>query len=545
MLKQGRFIFILLMVIYFLGKNLNPFDLRMFDFHDDTQPARIEQFTKSISAGIIPPRMGPDLSYGLGFPVFNFYAPFSYWITTGIHLVGIPIPIAIKTSFLLAVVFSFITMYLLLRRFFSQEGSLFGGIIYASSLWFAIEIFIRGNLGEIWFLTLFPLSIYTVHRLAEQKSKTIFICTVFILSALFTVHNVLSLISFFLIGTLILFMPNKKYLFLAFIFALLLSSYFLFPALIESKLTYASFVAENTNFHDHFLCIWQIWQAPHWEFGGSGPGCDADTMPFTLGKFHIIFGVLGIILFLFRIRNSNLKHKNILLFVLLFGSVSLLLTTYQSSFIWDALSPVFSLFQFPWRFLIFGSFLFAFFSAYLFHTIQVPYKQIAVFFLMAFILFNSSKYFSKPWLYSVDEYSNNLISSKYIGQKGAYHMAEYLPKTADYIYWRSIENKPVLVMKPGGYQKEYVIDKSGTVIVDVHYFPFWQIKLNGGKIIPKVFDRLGRPIIAGKYHDRVTVIYKQTLIEQLGNFLSFGTILLLISILIYKPLWNKLKYILK
>ena len=275
-----------------------------------------------------------------------------------------------------------------------------------------------------------------------------------------------------------------------------------------------------------------------------GPGCYRDTMPFTLGKLHIILGFLGIITFLIRFKDEK-KQRKLFLFLLLVGIFSLFLTTYQSSFIWDLLSPVFSLFQFPWRFLVFGSFLFAFFAGYLAHTLPIPYKKIVLTLLIGIFLFNSSKYFSKPWLYSVDEYNNNLASNKFIGQKAAYHMAEYLPKTANYAFWRSIENKPFKVGKLRGVSKEYIIEHTGFTTVDVHYFPFWQIEINGKNVIPDKFDLLGRPQMYAQNQDRITVFYRETLIEKMGNLVTLATLLFLMSILIYKPLWNKLKPLLK
>lgn len=544
MAKKIIFLLVFVALVFFLGKNLNPFDPRMFDFHDDTQPARIQQFAKNIISGIIPPRMGPDLSQGLSFPVFNFYAPTSYWITTGLHLVGIPIPLAIKTSFLLAIILSFIAMSLLLNRFFSHDASLLGGVVYASSIWFAIEIFVRGNLGEIWFLVLFPLSLFILHLHSEKGSRLTLILAVLILSGLFTVHNVLSLVSLLVIGLFILLLPQKKQLLFIFALALILSSYFLIPALLESHLTYASYVAEKTSYHDHFLCAGQIWSAPRWEFGGSGPGCYRDTMPFTLGKLHILIGTLGILAFLLRL-NKESKYKNIFLFILVIGITSLFLTTYQSSFIWDLLSPIFSLFQFPWRFLVFGSFLFAFFAGYLMHTLHIPHKRIVTCLLIGVFLYSSSKYFSKPWLYSVDEFNNNLASVKYIAQKGAYHMAEYLPGTANYDYWRSVEGKNLLIEKPGGFQKKYAIKNTGIVTLDIHYFPFWQIKVNDQLVLPDKFDLLGRPQISVQSQDKITVFYQETLIEKLSNIITLSVVLLLMSILIHKPLWNKLKPLLK
>ena len=36
----------ILAIILFLGRDLNPFSSSFFTFHDETQPARIQQFTK-------------------------------------------------------------------------------------------------------------------------------------------------------------------------------------------------------------------------------------------------------------------------------------------------------------------------------------------------------------------------------------------------------------------------------------------------------------------------------------------------------------------
>ena len=91
-------------ILFTLSKLLNPLDPRMFNFHDDTQAARIQQMALSIKSLHIPPRLAPEFSHNLGFPVFNFYAPTAYWITTGLHLVGFSIPMALKLSFFLTII---------------------------------------------------------------------------------------------------------------------------------------------------------------------------------------------------------------------------------------------------------------------------------------------------------------------------------------------------------------------------------------------------------------------------------------------------------
>ena len=87
-MKKIVFVIVLLLIIFFLGRNLNPFSSTMFTFHDSTQPARVQQFVLNLKTLKIPPRIAPDFSFKLGFPVFNFYAHFSYWLTVLINLTG-------------------------------------------------------------------------------------------------------------------------------------------------------------------------------------------------------------------------------------------------------------------------------------------------------------------------------------------------------------------------------------------------------------------------------------------------------------------------
>ncbi|MBI4973515.1 hypothetical protein HZC27_02825 [Candidatus Roizmanbacteria bacterium] len=563
-----------LSIAFTLAKILNPLDPRMFNFHDDTQAARIQQMTVNLKSGHIPPRLAPTLSYGLGFPVFNFYAPFSYQITTGFHLLGMSIPMALKFSFFLSVVLSFVTMFLLLQTFFGFLPSILGGVAYSSSLWFAVEIFVRGNLAECWFLVLFPLALYVLIMNSRKQSKYLMAFSVFIVAFTLTVHNVFSLLALVILTAFILLFKNKKRNFLILALGLLLSSYFLVPAISELSLTYAAQNAQRTHYEDHFLCANQIWSSPKWEFSGSTAGCENDGMPFTLGKIHIILGALGIAVFLFDVFKNKTKKfssEQTSLYVLVLTIVSLFLTTYQSSFIWTVLSPVLSLFQFPWRFLLFGAFGLAYFIAYLFNRIELKNYRVAgvlTIITICLLIFTSVKFFSKPWLMSYDEYASAYMSENYISRTVAYNMAEYLPKTANYDYWRSFDsqihpgkdllvgvtqNAPIetqdvsslKIIKNDPFSKTVSINKSSTIKINIHYFPFWEIKINGDKMIPDKFDSLGRPIIILSQSSTITVIYKETLLETISNIISLIVLIMTGALIFYKPLWNKLKPLLK
>src|SRR5258706_6997293 len=60
-----------------------------FPMHDDTQVARVFEMKKSLNDGMFPVRWVADLGYGYGYPIFNFYAPFAYYLGGFLNLVGL------------------------------------------------------------------------------------------------------------------------------------------------------------------------------------------------------------------------------------------------------------------------------------------------------------------------------------------------------------------------------------------------------------------------------------------------------------------------
>ena len=59
-----------------------------FPIHDDTQVQRVFEMKTALKDGMFPVRWVPDLGYGYGYPIFNFYAPLPYYIGGFINLLG-------------------------------------------------------------------------------------------------------------------------------------------------------------------------------------------------------------------------------------------------------------------------------------------------------------------------------------------------------------------------------------------------------------------------------------------------------------------------
>src|SRR4030066_2267804 len=127
-----KFLFFLITVLLFIymSSPINPLDGRMYNFHDETQLARVSQFILNLKNFNFPPRIAPNMSFGLGLPLFNFYAPFSYWITSVFTVFGITLIYALKFSFFIALLLSFIGMFLFCRKFFDYFLSWLGATLY-------------------------------------------------------------------------------------------------------------------------------------------------------------------------------------------------------------------------------------------------------------------------------------------------------------------------------------------------------------------------------------------------------------------------------
>jgi len=536
---------ILVGILFFLGRDLNPFDTKTFIAHDETQAARVSEFTLNIVHGHIPPRISPNMSYGMGYPLFNYYAPFAYWVTSAIHLTGLPIIPSLEISYLLALTVGYIGMVQFLKKYVSRWGSLIGGILYVTSPFLAVDIFVRGNLAEVWFLALLPISLCL---LTKVNKKGLFI-TSLMLSFLFSVHNIFSLLA---VGIVLVYsiLVKNKFAFFSIGGGLLLSSYFLIPAIVELPLVHAKSVATLTQYTDHFICPSQLWSSP-WGYGGSVPGCQWDGMSFMLGKIHLLMGGIGIVFLVWNlVIKQNKKYQSIMISVAILLIGSIFMTTKYSTQIWLVFKGILALFQFPWRFLLVAIFGLSFFGAYAF-SIQSKYisKQITllIFILLSIGIFGLNAHFFQGNNLPNTEYNKRFISKEYIQNNAAYKVAEYLPISADYDMWRIFENNKFkstsdIPKRAEGLFKRTILQKAGQdAIINIHNAPYWNITSDGNSLVPESYDNIGRPIIIGIDSNReIQITYHQTKLQQIANTITLSGGIVLIS---YSYVWNKKKNI--
>lgn len=359
-------IFIIIILSYFA---IAPFlKTGFFPMHDDTQVARVFEMTKSLKSGMFPVRWVFDLGYGLGYPIFNFYAPLSYYFGAIFMLVGFNALLATKITMILGIILAGIFMYLFTKELFGKTGGIVSALFYIYAPYHALDIYVRGDVAEFWAYAFIPLVFFGLWKISKKGNWNFILITALGMAGITLSHNLTAMMAspFIILYTLILsifLIRNREYkkiyyMILSLILGVAISAFYWFPALLEMKNTNVlSQIGGGSHFPDHFACIAQLWSSP-WGFGGSTKGC-VDGLSFMIGKAHILLSFLSFILITVLIFWKKIKLNDekvvIGLFAFLGFIFSAFLTIDASLFIWKDISLM-AFFQFPWRFLLMVSF---------------------------------------------------------------------------------------------------------------------------------------------------------------------------------------------
>jgi len=354
-LKKNCGLFIVLILSFWA---IQPFFVSgFFPMHDDTQVARVFEMGKVLQNGIFPVRTVPDLGYGYGYPIFNFYAPLAYYVGAAFMFLGFDALVATKLMMALGIILAGIFMYLLAREFFGEFGGIASSLFYLYASYHAVDIYVRGDVAEFWAYAFIPLAFLGIYK------RNIPIGTIGF-AAIILSHNLTAMMiaPFLLIVILLnsyIALKNKKSFIinhssLILFLGLAISAFYWIPALLEMKYTNVlSQVGGGADFRNHFVCIGQLWDSL-WGFGGSVTGC-TDGLSFKIGKLHMIISIVAFILILCFNKIRKSKNGAIILFSFLGFFLSVFLTLEVSKPIWEAI-PTMAFVQYPWRFLILISF---------------------------------------------------------------------------------------------------------------------------------------------------------------------------------------------
>ncbi|HUD44631.1 MAG TPA: 6-pyruvoyl-tetrahydropterin synthase-related protein [Patescibacteria group bacterium] len=534
-----------------------------FSMHDDTQVQRVYEMAKALMDGMFPVRWSTDLGYGYGYPMFNYYAPFIYYLGAWISFVGFSFITSTKIMIGIGILLSGLGMYLLANKLFGRFAGLVAVVLYMYAPYHALDIYVRGDMAEAFAYSLIPFVFYSFLLVDKRRKLAILLGSVsyglLIIShnlTAFMVTPILLLISLYLI---IKSWRRREYMNIAAILAIIIlgilfSAFYWLPAITELHDTnVASITKGGSDFHDNFVCLPQLWNSP-WGFGGSAPGC-VDGLSFRIGKIHIVLAVLALIslfgLVFSRIRKKLLKKLNIGLIVGIYVGLilSIFLTLQMSVAFWDAFSFM-SFFQFPWRFLILIIFFISLAGGLCIYIFEIlfagikfkPYiLSIMCLLIIVVTFFTDAKLFRPQTIYSVtDSYYLNRTNLLWTTSKTS---DEYMPqefykpnnKTEALRYNLISGSSQILVknLKQSANNIEFTTYSLKTQKILVHLAPFpgWKVFLNNVGIVPET-DVNGYLLSLPAGSQQVRFIFMSTFMENIANFISLTGIAVLIIVII-------------
>lgn len=527
------------------------FHTGFFPMHDDTQPSRVFEMGKALRDGMFPVRWIRDLGYGYGYPLFNFYAPLAYYVG-GLFSLVMDSLFATKIMIALGMIFSGLTMYLLGKSLWGKWGGIFSGILYLFAPYHAVDLYVRGDIAELWAYAFFPLALLGVWLCYQKPNWQNMAVGAVGFAGVILSHNLsaflfapfLFLAIFFAIvfsirkqGVKILYMAGVG------IFGILLSSWYIFPVFSEMKYTNVlSQVGGSADFHEHFVCLYQLWQS-QWGFGGSVVGC-TDGFSFMIGKLHILISLAAFFLLPFIWRKSKALFC-ISLILITCLVVSIFLTLSFSKSLWEFV-PQMAFLQYPWRYLLMISLYMSLLGGSCIWYIErlntklVPLFAIAV--SVGVILF-SAKYFLPQ--------KNVVITAKdYISQEVlAWNISrisdEYMPPSFSKPQEKSSVSNAFLNVDAQQGSWKMLSDKTqekivtvslarqGNVLFHLAYFPAWNAFVNDKKIHITPSDK-GMLLYLQKGKSTVMFRYEETQIERFGNLVSLTSVAVLILGIIWQ-----------
>ncbi len=154
---------------------------------------RLVQLDRAVRHGMLYPRWLPDLGYGFGFPLFNYYAPLGYYLLLPLLWLGIPAQTALLVGFALALWALAAAVYLWSRDLFGETAGIVAAFAVVYAPYTLNDVYQRGTLPSLWALAWLTLTAWALLRLTAQPNRRFFLLATLGTAALLLTHNVTSL----------------------------------------------------------------------------------------------------------------------------------------------------------------------------------------------------------------------------------------------------------------------------------------------------------------------------------------------------------------
>mgnify|MGYP001618144431 CR=1 FL=1 len=141
------------------------------------------------------PRWFAEAHYGFGAPVFNFYAPLSYYFAVAFRVFGLSLPICYALGYGLAFVIGGFGLYQWTRDLgYDTYARLIGVAAFCSAPYLYMNTIHRGAYPETWGLAIAPWVFWSAMMMARTSSRSSRLIFTLTFAALILTHNLVAFI---------------------------------------------------------------------------------------------------------------------------------------------------------------------------------------------------------------------------------------------------------------------------------------------------------------------------------------------------------------
>lgn len=503
---------------------------------------RVFELDQSWHQQLFYPRLGMNLNFSYGGPLFQFYAPLASYLSLVFYWAGLGFVEANKAVFTLSLVLASFGTYVYLRWLLAdRRAALLGAMAYLLAPYLLLDVYERGALAEILALALIPWIFNAFHRLLDEEGSIWFWISAGLLCLLVVAHNItaLSTLPFLLLyGTFLAWRAQNNKVFAIFLLAIILglglAAFYWLPALVEhdySQIVKRMIGGPTTRAHsilaplNHFVQSWLAFD--YW-----------GDMRFRPALWQIAIGSLAVV------SIGTLPKKWRYTFGLWAGAVVLLLLlqTDLTRTVWRTVGLA-EFLQFPWRLLGLTSF----FLALLIGT-SLSSKWLAgkigwlVFICLVLVIGYGSLRNLDPARSSIwFSFSSDEVSMQDLYERGRWGFAlfnDFLPITTkvdgsdlakprrseDGIPAPALDVIPQVRILEDGPAWRMSVSASAPFILRLHriFFPGWQIYIDDRPVSTYPYGALG--LVAANLpagHYEVVARFTQTPLRQFADIVSY------------------------
>lgn len=517
-----------------------------FFHHDDLHIMRIFEMRKCFADLQIPCRWVPDMGWGNGFPLFNYYSALPYYIGA---ILSYPLTYvdSAKALFFIPLILGGISMFLLCRYLFGKIPGLVGAILYLFAPYRAVDSYTRGAVAESFSLALIPIVFYFGIRLIKKKSVFAFVGLSLSLAAFLITHNLMTMmfLPVFLVWIFYWIWQEKFRDYIKLLLSLSLgfglSAFFTIPVFFEKNLVQSeNLISGGFQYWIHYVTLFQLFFDRKWGFGFSIFGT-GDTLSFQIGWPHwwivlIFVGILSLRLFRRKTLDRNLFFGILILLTFLF---SIFMTHNKSTLLWQ-LIPALQYLQFPWRYLGLTIFSLSVLGGLVVTLIDKKFRSVFTILVVLLTIFLNWSFFRPADFYLKVTDKTKLTGSDFEYQQKA-SIKDYLPITAKEPTSPAssepeVRSGKAKVLdyhgKSNSFEFKSEVLVSANLEIPIYDFPIWKIWVNGEEFPHSNKNTLGRirvDLPPGEYF--IQGKFTNTPVRTIANALTLISLILLIYFL--------------